>query len=54
MSRYPEVRQVQLGALMEHCGSDKVKEAFLNAMEKYSSMPHARPVLSAFYDKLVS
>jgi len=53
-SKYPDVREVQLGVLMEHCGSPKVKEAFLRAIEKHGSMPHAKPVLSAFYDKLVS
>jgi hypothetical protein len=54
VNRYPDVREVQLGVLMEHCGSPKVKEAFLRAIEKHGSMPHAKPVLSAFYDKLVS
>ncbi|KAF8556334.1 hypothetical protein OG21DRAFT_655968 [Imleria badia] len=53
-SKYPDIRDVQLGVLMEHCDSPKVKEAFLRAMEKYSSMPHAKPVLSAFYDNLVA
>lgn len=54
VNRYPDVREVQLGVLMEHCGSTNVKEAFLRAMEKYGSMPHAKPVLSAFYDNLVA
>jgi len=53
-SKYSDVRKVQLGVLMEHCRSPKVKEAFLRVMEKYSSMPHAKPVLSAFYDNLVT
>lgn len=53
-NRYPDVRELQLGVLMEHCESPKVKKAFLSTMEKYSSMPHAKPVLSAFYDNLVA
>ncbi|KAI9569722.1 hypothetical protein HD554DRAFT_508207 [Boletus coccyginus] len=53
-SKYPDVREVQLGVLVEHCGSPEVKKAFLRAMGKYSSMPHAEPVLSAFYDNLVA
>ena len=52
--RYPDVRDVQLGILMEHCGSPSVKKAFLRAMAKYGNMPHAEPVLSAFYDELVT
>ena len=39
---------------MEHCGSPEVKKAFLKAMQKYSEMPHAESVLSAFYDELVA
>ena len=54
VNRYPDVREVQLGVLMEHRRSPKVKEAFLRAMEKHSNLPHAKPVLSAFYDKLAS
>jgi hypothetical protein len=54
VNRYPDVREVQLGILMEHRGSSMVKQAYLRAMEKYGSMPHAKPVLSAFYDKLVA
>ncbi|KAG6375427.1 hypothetical protein JVT61DRAFT_2984 [Boletus reticuloceps] len=54
MNRYSEVRQVQLGVLKEHRRSPKVKQTFLGAMEKYSSMPHAKPVLSTFYDDLVA
>ena len=54
VNRYPDVREAQLGVLMEHCESPKVKGAFLRAMGKYSSMPHAEPVLSAFYDNLVA
>ena len=54
MNRYPDVRQVQLGTLMEHCRSPEVKKAFLKMMQKYSNMPHAEPVLSAFYDQLVA
>ena len=53
MNRYPDVREIQLGMLMKFCRSPRVKEAFLRAIEKYSSMPHARPVFSAFYDNLV-
>lgn len=54
MNRYPDVREVQLSALMERCGSPEVKKAFLKTMQKYSNMPHAEPVLSAFYDQLVA
>ncbi|KAF8444675.1 hypothetical protein L210DRAFT_3642925 [Boletus edulis BED1] len=53
-SKYPEVRQVQLGVLKEHRRSPKVKQAFLGAMEKYGNMPHAKPVLSTFYDDFVA
>ncbi|KAF8556333.1 hypothetical protein OG21DRAFT_1521141 [Imleria badia] len=52
-SKYPDVRKVQLGILMQLCRSPKVKEAFFRAIEKYSSMPHAKPVFLAFYDNLV-
>ncbi|KAN0091210.1 hypothetical protein V8E55_004776 [Tylopilus felleus] len=52
--RYPEVQKVQLGVLMEHCGSPKVKAAFLRTMKEYGNMPHAESVLSAFYDNLVA
>ncbi|KAF8444676.1 hypothetical protein L210DRAFT_3642926 [Boletus edulis BED1] len=53
-SKYPEARQVQLGVLKEHRRSPKVKQAFFGAMEKYGNMPHAKPVLSTFYDDLVA
>lgn len=53
INRYPDVRELQLSVLMEHCGSPDVKRAFLKTMMKYSYMPHAEPVLSAFYDQLV-
>jgi len=53
-SKYPEVQQVQLGVLKEHRRSPKVKQAYLGAIEKFSSMPYAKPVLSAFYDDLVA
>ncbi|KAF8134620.1 hypothetical protein EV363DRAFT_1213975 [Boletus edulis] len=53
-SKYPEVRQVQLGVLKQHRRSPKVKQAFLGVMEKYGNMPHAKPVLSTFYDDLVA
>lgn len=54
VNRYPDVREVQFSILMDHCESPKVKEAFLRAMERYGSMPHAKPVLSAFYDHLLA
>ncbi|KAG8213995.1 hypothetical protein J3R82DRAFT_10745 [Butyriboletus roseoflavus] len=50
-SKYPEVQEAQLGVLMEHCRSPVVKKAFLRTM--FSTMPHAEPALSAFYDRLL-
>ncbi|KAH0827933.1 hypothetical protein J3R83DRAFT_3570 [Lanmaoa asiatica] len=54
MNRYPDVREVQLDVYMKHRASPGVKTAFLRSISKFSSMPHAEPVLSAFYDRIAA
>jgi len=53
-SKHPDVLKAQLDVLIQHRASPEVKKAFLDKIFESGVMPHAKPALEAFYDRLAA